>query len=56
MSRALLALVLALSLGNSAALSWMDALVRLASDAVGQGAPAGSGAESDYGSKWDPNG
>jgi hypothetical protein len=67
MSRALLALALAFSLGNPAAVqSWTEALVGLAlsvtssapsqPDYGGQWDPNGAGAESDYGSLWDPNG
>ena len=72
MSRALLAIALALSLGNPAAvLSWSEALFELVLpmageagsrwdpdgvDAGGLGAPAGTDGDSDAGSKWDPDG
>lgn len=67
MSRALLALALAFSLGNPAAVqSWTEALVQLAlsstSSAIsqpdGSGAwdPNGAGAQSDGSGGYDPNG
>ena len=67
MSRALLALALAFSLGNPAAVqSWTEALVHLALSAASSGTsqsdygsqwdPNGAGATSDYGSQWDPDG
>jgi hypothetical protein len=70
MSRALLVLALALSLGNPAAVrSWAGALVQLALPTAGEvgspgdpnggtvsGDPNGADSESDYGGQWDPNG
>jgi hypothetical protein len=67
MSRALLALALAFSLGNPAAVqSWTEALVQLALSAASstpsqpdygnQWDPNGAGAESDGSGAWDPNG
>ena len=56
MSRALLALVLAFSLGNPAVHSWMGTLVQLASDFGNQWDSDGAGAEPDAGNHWDPDG
>jgi hypothetical protein len=52
MSRALLALALAFSLGNPAAVqSWTEALVQLALSAT-----SSATSQPDYGGKWEPNG
>lgn len=70
MSRALLALALAFSLGNPAAVqSWAKALVQLVLPMAGEagslwdpnggpvsGEPDGAGDESDAGNLWDPDG
>lgn len=52
MSRAFLALALAFSLGNPAAVqSWTEALVGLALAAT-----SSATSQPDYGNQWDPNG
>ena len=61
MSRALLVLALAFSLGNPAAVrSWAEALLQLAQPTAGEYGnhwdPNGADSESDYGGAWDPNG